>query len=223
MSYQTFNFNAASAKKADGGGRIDITGKYTGRIVKAEFVTSKKGTQGIEFEFVSNVDTHATFTIWTHQSDGNPLYGVDKVNAILACTQTRNLTPTDKTIEKYDYDVKAKTKQLCTVAPELENKPIGLLLQRENYQNDAGEWKYQINFYSCFDAKSELTAAEICEKQTVAKELEILLNRLISTGDATRKPQNNGYQQQQQQNGSYANAGKQQPVNNAELDDDLPF
>ena len=45
---QVFNINAESAKKADGGGRIETTGKYVGVFKHAEFVTAKSGAQGIE-------------------------------------------------------------------------------------------------------------------------------------------------------------------------------
>ena len=61
-NYQVFNINAESAKKADGGGRIETTGKYVGVFKHAEFVTAKSGAQGIEFHFVANDESTATVT-----------------------------------------------------------------------------------------------------------------------------------------------------------------
>lgn len=226
-NYQQFNFNQEAAMKADGGGRIETTGKYVGRILHAEFVTSKGGTQGIEFHFQAHDEASTTFTLWTHKSSGETIFGYDKVNALLACAGVRTLTPTNRTLEKYDYDTKQKIQQPCVVAPELDNAPIGLLLQRENYQNNNGEWRYQMNFYAAFKADSEFMAAEILNRETKAVALEKVMNRLVNAGDATRKPasgqaqnnqpQSNGYGQQQ---GGYA-----QRNNNAssDLDDDLPF
>lgn len=226
-NYQAFDFNQDSAKKADGGGRIETTGKYVGKITRAEFITSTngKGTQGIEFDFMSDDKSYTTFTLWTHQADGTPIFGYDKVNSILACTKTRTLTPTPTKLEKYSYDAGGKIMQECVIAPELTDKPIGLLLQRENYRNDKGEWRHQMNFYAAFEVGTEFMAKEICEKKTKPEELEKTLNRLVNAGDATRKqsnqPQKNTYQQTQA--GSYANAGKSQAQQNNEPDDDLPF
>lgn len=226
-NYQVFNINAESAKKADGGGRIETTGKYVGVFKHAEFVTAKSGAQGIEFHFVANDESTATFTLWTQNKNGETIYGYDKVNSILTCAKVRTLTPTDRTLEKYDYDAGGKVNKPCVVAPELDNKPIGLLLQRENYYNDNGEARYQINFYAAFEAQTEFMAAEIWEKATKPVALEKVLNRLISTGDAHRKPKNNQISNSYQQSaGNYQNAGatNQPPKGHpADLDDDLPF
>ena len=228
-NYQQFNFNQKKTKKADGGGRIESTGKYVGYISHAEFVTSKKGTQGIEFNFIASDESTASFTIWTHQADGNTIFGFDKVNSILACTKTKSLTPTDRVLDKYDFETQQKIKQTCVVAPELDNKPIGLLLQRENYQNKSGDWRYQMNFYSAFEAGTEFMAAEILDGSTKPVALEKVLARLINAGDTTRKSSNSQNSGFQQQNGSYANKQDvqqtQQQVSGypSDLDDDLPF
>ncbi|MDR8406855.1 hypothetical protein FPK39_23330, partial [Acinetobacter baumannii] len=75
------------------------------------------------------------FTIWTVKADGTALSGVHKINAIMACASVKSLTPTDQKLEKYDFDLKQKVQQTCVVAPEMTNKRIGVLLQRENYLN----------------------------------------------------------------------------------------
>ena len=104
---------------------------------------------------------------------------------------------------------------------------IPLLLQRENYHNDNGEARYQINFYAAFEAQTEFMAAEIWEKATKPVALEKVLNRLINTGDAHRKPKNNQISNSYQQSaGTYQNPGatSQPPKGHpADLDDDLPF
>ena len=242
-NYQQFNFNQDAAKKADGGGRIDQTGKYTGKISHVEFVTSTSGknTQGLEFHFIADNDATASFTLWTHQADGTPIFGFDKVNALLACAGVRTLTPTNRTLEKYSYDAGGKVKQPCTVAPELDNKSIGLLLQRENYQNQNGEWRYQMNFYAAFQYGTDFMAAEILDRATKPVALEKVLNRLINVGDATRKSNNNrasgqqqNYQSQQTRGYGSGNQGQQQSSQSygqsqqqrnspTGLDDNLPF
>ncbi|MBF7687042.1 hypothetical protein [Acinetobacter rathckeae] len=227
-NYQQFNFNQDAAKKADGGGRIDQTGKYAGKISHVEFVTSNSGkkTQGLEFHFIADNDATTSFTIWTHQADGTPIFGFDKVNALLACAQIQTLTPTNRTLEKYSYDAGGKVKQPCTVAPELDNKPIGLLLQRENYQNQNGEWRYQMNFYAAFQYGTDFMAAEILDRAIKPLALEKVLNRLINVGDATRKSNNNNRPQHQQQNQGYNQPQQSQGYGNQPQphdDDNLPF
>lgn len=215
-NYQAFTLNTESAKQADAGGRIESTGKYVGVIKTMEFVTAKSGAQGFEINFESDSKEYTTFTIWTLSKEGKSLSGVHKVNALLACASVRGLTPTDQELEKYDFDAGQKVKRICVVAPEMTDKKIGLLLQRENYINGSGQQRHQMNFYASFNPSSELMAKEILDKKTTPELLEKSLSRLLSMGDATRNQPNvaqssNGYGQQQNNN------------QNNDLDDDLPF
>ena len=221
-TYQAFNLNTESAKQADAGGRIESTGKYVGVIKSMEFVTAKSGAQGFEVNFESESKEYTTFTIWTVSKDGQPLSGTHKVNALIACCGVRSLTPTEQALEKYDFDTKQKVKRLCIVAPEMGDKRVGLLLQRENYVNSNGQPRHQMNFFASFNAESELMAKEVLERKTTPELLPKALERLLAMGDATR--QSNGAQPSgyaQPQNTGYGNQPKAaQP---ADLDDDLPF
>ena len=221
-TYQAFNLNTESAKQADAGGRIESTGKYVGVIKSMEFVTAKSGAQGFEVNFESESKEYTTFTIWTVSKDGQPLSGTHKVNALIACCGVRSLTPTEQALEKYDFDTKQKVKRLCIVAPEMSDKRVGLLLQRENYVNSNGQPRHQMNFFASFNAESELMAKEVLERKTTPELLPKALERLLAMGDATR--QSNGAQPSgyaQPQNTGYGNQPKAaQP---ADLDDDLPF
>ena len=215
MTYQTFTFNADSAKKADSeGGRINKTDKYVGTLTRTEFVTSSKGTQGIEFNFITDDKMETNFTVWTQKADGTPIFGVDKVNAILACTKTRGLTPTPATVDKYDYDEKKDVPKQVTIAPELANKRIGLLLQAEEYYNVNNEVRVRMNFVASFDPESQLMAKEICERKTTAEALPKAYERLMKQGDKKVEP---AY--------SYDQAGTYGANPNApqDLDSDLPF
>lgn len=216
-NYQAFNLDTESAKQADSGGRIESTGKYVGIINTMEFVTARSGAQGFEINFESESKEYTTFTIWTVSKEGKPLSGVHKVNALLACASVRGLTPTDKELDKYDYDAGGKVKRICVVAPEMEGKQIGLLLQRENYVNNSGQNRHQMNFFASFNPSNELMAKEIIDRKTTPELLEKTLARLISIGDAARSQPN----VQQPQSGGYGQAA--QPGKANDLDDDLPF
>lgn len=233
QQYKQFGFNPESAKQADSGLRIEEAGKYVGVIKHMEFITAKSGTTGFEIEFETENKESASFSIWTEKKDGTPLGGVHKINALLACVGARGLTPTNAQLEKYDFDAKERVMKNCIVAPEVAGKRIGFLLQRENYQNDSGEWKYQMNFFSCFNAQSELMAKEIIDRKTSPEALPKSLASLMSNPITTRKPKNNGGYQQN--NGGYGNQGYNQggfdqyyndvpPVlDNNQYDNDLPY
>lgn len=217
MSYSAYNLDTNAAKQADAGGRIDQSGKYVGHFKSVEFVTSKKGTQGLEFQFETDGKEYANFTIWTISATGDKLSGFAQVNAIMTCAGVRSLTPTDQKIEKYDFEVKQKIQQLCTVAPELANKPIGVLLQRENYLNSNGDEKHQMNFFAAFNAQSEFIAKEIIDKKTKPEELEKITTRLMQNPVVQRKQ--GGQSSNAAANDAFAQAGRKA----ADLDDDLPF
>lgn len=239
QQYKQFGFNPESAKQADSSLRIEEAGKYVGVIKHMEFITAKSGTTGFEIEFETDNKESASFSIWTEKKDGTPLGGGHKINALLACVGARGLTPTNAQLEKYDFDAKERVMKNCIVAPEVAGKRIGFLLQRENYQNDSGEWKYQMNFFSCFNAQSELMAKEIIDRKTSPEALPKSLASLMSNPITTRKPKNNGGYQQN--NGSYGNQGFNQnngynqggfdqyyndvpPVlDNNQYDNDLPY
>lgn len=243
QQYKQFGFNPESAKQADSSNRIEEAGKYIGVIKSMEFVTAKSGTTGFEVEFETDNKESASFTIWTEKKDGTSLGGVHKINALLACVNARGLTPTNQQLEKYDFDLKERVMKNCIVAPEVAGKRVGLLLQRENYQNDSGDWKFQMNFFSCFHAQSELMAKEIIDRKTVPEALPKSLAALMTNPITTRKPKNNGGFQQNSNNGfsDGFSSGYQQnqggygnnqggynndvpPVLDAPLyDDDLPY
>lgn len=239
QQYKQFGFNPESAKQADSSLRIEEAGKYVGVIKHMEFITAKSGTTGFKIEFETDNKESASFSIWTEKKDGTPLGGGHKINALLACVGARGLTPTNAQLEKYDFDAKERVMKNCIVAPEVAGKRIGFLLQRENYQNDSGEWKYQMNFFSCFNAQSELMVKEIIDRKTSPEALPKSLASLMSNPITTRKPKNNGGYQQN--NGGYGNQGFNQnngynqggfdqyyndvpPVlDNNQYDNDLPY
>ncbi|MPW43337.1 hypothetical protein [Acinetobacter guerrae] len=233
QQYKQFGYNPESAKQADSSLRIEEAGKYVGIIKHMEFITAKSGTTGFEIEFETDNKESASFSIWTEKKDGTPLSGVHKINALLACVAARGLTPTNAQLEKYDYDAKERVMKNCIVAPEVAGKRIGFLLQRENYQNDSGDWKHQMNFFSCFHAQSELMAKEIIERKTSPEALPKSLASLMANPITIRKPKNNGGynggNQGYSQNNGYNQGGFDDyyndvpPVLNNQQHDDFPY
>ena len=215
MNFQAFNLDTESAKKADSeGSRISQTGKYVGKITRFEFIESKKGTQGVEIFFEDDDKNEANMSLWTFSADGTPIFGRDKVNALMACTQTRTLTPVKAQVEKYDFDLKAKIVQPVTIAQELANKRVGFLIQMEEYEKNDGGIGKKATLVSSFQADTGLMAKEILDRKTVPEQLDRAYARLMKNGDKK-------LQVQAQSGGGYGS--NQSAPNVIDDSEDLPF
>ena len=219
MNFNAFNLDVASAKKADQeGGRINRTDKFIGAIKRFEFIVAKTGAQGVEILFETDSKEEASMILYTFKADGTPIFGRDKVNALMACVSVKTLTPTDTTAEKYDFDVGSKIMQPVTIAPELTNKRIGLLIQMEEYENNSGQVKLKPQLISSFNPDNNLMAQEILELKTTPEQLDKAYARLMKMGDKKLPTQ--------QSSGGYG-YGQSTPSGaggaTSDLDDDLPF
>lgn len=218
-----YKWDAEAAKRADViSGRITETGKYIGLFVRAEQVFSTRGTEGIEFEFKAGNQSADFLTLWTRNADGKPLSGGDTVVAIMTCLRLRAIAPTSGIVEKFDRTQNKRAQVSTTIFPELMNKPIGLLLQREPYLNRDGDEKERVIIYAPFDANTELTSSEIAEKKTVPAKLEKMISVLRD-----RPLNKSAYQSSHPTNGCAQATGHSQavPPHNAmaDMDDDIPF
>lgn len=175
-----YNLDADAAKQADtGGGRINETGKYVGQFTKAKKVLSTKGTQGIEFSFESlNGQSADYLTVWTINKDGDQIYGYKQLMALMTCLKVRNIDITNAEVEEYDKDANGMVKRKAEIYSGLMSKPIGVLLQMEEYEKKDGSTGEKASFAGFFDPKTEQVALEILDKSD-AKVLEKLVSQLV--------------------------------------------
>lgn len=166
---RSYDLNPEAAKQAEQG-RITETGKYAGTFTRAEAVTSKKNTEGIEFTFRSTSGSDADFlTLWTYNADGKELFGLKVLNALMTCMRVKQIKPVKAVIEKWVDGNKQKVQ--AEVFSELMNKPIGVLLQKEYYIKNDGSTGSRLNLVGCYEASTEMTASEILGKATKAERL----------------------------------------------------
>ena len=211
MSDYSYTLDATSARNAESIGKfIRDTGKYKGVFTRAELlISTEKGSRGIEFDFVSD-GKECTLQLWTHSSTGEPYSALNMVNAIMTCLALRGIQPKKMVVEKYDYDSKQRHKVEVTAFPDLMNKPIGLLLQKElSIYNNKERSKMLI--FAAFNAESEKTSTEILDKIAQPSALAKLV-LLLADKDNRKSGQAMQSQQQSKTNNAYA-----------ALDDDLPF
>lgn len=205
-----YALDTQAARAANAGGRIDTTGKYNGTIKRCIMFTNQNGTDGVEFEFVDSTGAGATMTLWTRSQKNPKLSGYNVLMSMMVVCGIRNLSAQPRMVKKYDYAEKAEIDMQVTVAPEFDNKPITLLLQREEYEKNNGDTGYRMNIYAAVQQGTDLSADEILDRKTVAEQVNKLLGRLA---DKKAKPQ---------QGGSVAPTQQQQSRQD-NLDDDLPF
>ena len=184
MDYQ---LDTKAAKQADNiNSRIDSMGKYVGVLTRAEQVTSRKGSQGVDMSFKSDTGETADYlTIWTHNGEGKQLQGFNTLMAIMTCLRVKELKAEQGEVEKYDNDEKKRVKVQAPLFNALMNKPVGLLIHMEEYEKTAGGTAWKPAISAPFDA-DEYTASEILNKakqpETLAKMVQALRDRPLKNG-----------------------------------------
>ena len=187
-----YTLNTSNAKQVGGGGRIVEKGAYKGVITRAEFVQSEKGTQGIELAFRSDSGQTADYlTLWTVNAQGQELYGRKVVDALRTCFSMRSIAAKQATIKKYDFDARQELPVQTVIFPDLMNKPIGLLLVREEYEKTRGGTDWKMTIVGCYEPTKGLTPKEILEQgpaEQLTKWIAALQDRPLKKAAATAAP-----------------------------------
>lgn len=170
---------AEAARKSDtGGGAIKEIGKYIGEFTQAKDIVSRNThAKGIEFIFKSESGQKANLTIYTMSADGKKYQGYDLLMAVMACMSLRNIKPQHGRATRYDYDAKKDVIEECLIFPDL-CKPIGVLLETEDYAKQDGSTSTRMVLKNVFQAGTELTASEILDRKTTPEQLEKLVAAL---------------------------------------------
>lgn len=207
-----YTLNVEAAKKADTiGAYISDTGKYVGTFVRAEkLVSAKASTDGIGFTFRADDGRECRFDVWTQKQNGEPLSGLNQVNAMMACLQQRALTVSQQTVKKWDNGAEVVMPAPCFA--ELMNKKIGLLLRAEEYEkmkdgHKTGTTGWRMGLFAVFQADTELMASEVLSRKTQPEQLAKV------TGMLADKPLKAGA----------AKPAQQQAAGSDFHDDDIPF
>lgn len=163
----SYTLDTNSARKADTtGGSIKELGKYVGEFTQAKEIVSKKtGTKGIEFAFKTTAGQKANLSIYTMSAKGEQYQGYDALMAIMTCMGLRGIKPVDGIVTRYDYDQKKDVQEQGKLFPDL-HKPIGILLETEDYAKTDGSVGTRMVLKNVFRAADEFTASEILDRKT---------------------------------------------------------
>lgn len=173
-----YALDTKAAQKADQtGNRINTLGKYVGTFTQAEDITAGTGTKGIALRFESN-GQQASLSLYTKKANGETIMGFDVLMAIMTCLALRNIEPKQGTVKAWDYDTSTEVVKQATVFPDLCGKPIGLLLETEDYLKKDQSTGTRMVIAGIFQAKTELMATEILERKTTPLMLPKMVERL---------------------------------------------
>lgn len=192
-----YTLDVQAARHADtAGATIKEIGKYVGEFIQAKDVVTKKGGRGIEFIFKSQGGQKANLAIYTTGANGDRYQGYDALMAIMTCLQLRGIKTAPGKVTRYDFEAKKEVIEDGTVFPDL-HKPIGVLLETEDYEKKDGSIGTRMVLKNVFQPSTELTASEILDKKTqpelLAKMVEGLRHRPLKGARQPAPRQDDGF------------------------------
>ena len=215
--HYTLNAEHAIAGSTTGYARITQSGAYTGVFTKAKYVKAGTGAEGIEFTFKADDGREANYlSLYTHNSSGGETYGYSQLNALMACLKLREIKAQSMRVQEYDFGVKREQAVMADAYPELMNTPIGVVLQREEYNKRDGSVGESMNLVAFFNPETRQTGGEVIRQQPaggIEVVIEGLKDKTLSKGAATTT-------------GSTAAPTTQSPSStsaNQAFDDEIPF
>lgn len=168
-----YKLDTNEARKADNtGSMINEIGKYVGTFTQAEDIKAGTGTRGIALNFKSTSGQKARVSIYTVKSDGEKIMGYQMLMAIMTCLGLRDIKPQAGTVTRWDNEARAEVQQAGSIFPELCNKPVGVLLETEDYSKLNGDVGTRMVLKGVFQANTELTASEILDRKTQPEQLQ---------------------------------------------------
>jgi len=190
--------------------RISKTGAYSGTIIRAVAIPpNANGTRGIEIEFKAEGGETDRLPLYTHKGNGEGLPSLKVVNAIMTCAKVRSLTEKPATVKRWDREAQAEVDKQVNVYPELEGKPMGLLIEMEESEYD-GKVRNRPVLVGAYEPSGRFMASEILAKATKPTQLDKFIATLRDRSQLGRK------------GGTPASAGNGSPKA-IEFDDDIPF
>ena len=171
-----YTLDPQAAKDANSGSkRIKESGKYVGKFTAAWYEQNDKGTESVHFLFESIEGQEAgPLALDTHNGAGDAWPSYKMLNAIMTCLKVRGIKTTQGNVTLYDFGSGGMVTKSKPTYPELVNKPIGLVLQREEYQKQDGSIGERMIIAGPFDPATLKMASEVLNS-TEAKALDGVL------------------------------------------------
>lgn len=190
----TFSLDDTLLNKADdAASHLSEQGAYVGAFRKAvKRTSSKTGSWGIEFEFEAPGSGKTNFTLWAFKEDDTPNNGpgAPLLQAMMYLLGVRNLTGAPAMVEEYDAEAKKRVEKEGTVFPDLLDKPVGVVFEKELYSTGKGGSGSRLNLVGVYQPETKLMVTELREKKTQPVKLDRLVKSLKVKD--SRKPDASG-------------------------------
>lgn len=213
MTTYTRDDQLAVQPETNFGGRIETSGAYIGRLTLAKERTAKTGTRGIEFNFEADDGRVARYlTLWVARANGEKIeYPYSLLSALMACLDVKSIESSAATIDEWNTASGMMAPTEAQIFLALMNKPIGILLQREEREWE-GKTYVSMKIVQFFDPRDRSTPSEIISGKRSGQALEKMVTNLRETVVRSDAPP-----------AGAAPAGAS-PAGFAEIDDDdVPF
>lgn len=157
-----YNLDTTAAKEANTGGkRITEPGVYIGTFKQAWYEQNDKGTESVNFTFVSeNGQEAGPLALYTHKGDGSELPSYKTFNAILACMRQRGVKAQKGKVALWDFDSQKEVEKQKETYPALVGPKVGLVLTTEDYDGRNGV-KARVVIGAAFAADTNQMADEV--------------------------------------------------------------
>ncbi len=182
MTSYTRDDQLAVQPEATFGGKIETSGAYIGRLTLAKERTAKTGTRGIEFTFEADDGRVARYlTLWVARANGDKIeYPFSLLSALMACLEVKKIDSTQETVDEWNAATGQWAPTEAQTFPELMNKPVGLLLQREEREWE-GKTYVSMKIVQFFDPRDRSTPSEILSGARSGQALEKMVGNLRET------------------------------------------
>lgn len=179
MTTYTRDDQLAVQPESNFGTKIEKSGAYVGRFTLAKERIAKTGTQGIEFTFESEDGQMARYlTLWVARANGEKIeYAYGLLSALMVCLDVKTIGTTPATVDEWNPGLGAWAPAQVEVYEALMDKPIGVLLQREERVWE-GKTHVSMKMVDFFDPRDRSTPSEILAGTRSAQALERLVGNL---------------------------------------------
>lgn len=179
MTTYTRDDQLAVQPESNFGGKIEDSGAYIGRLTLAKERTAKTGTKGIEFTFEADDGRMARYlTLWVTRANGEKIeYPYSLLSALMTCLDVKSIDSTLETVDEWNPASGMWEPTGAQVFPVLMNKPIGVLLQREERLWE-GKTYVSMKIVQFFDPRDRSTPAEIISGNRAGQALEKMVGNL---------------------------------------------
>lgn len=158
-----FEYDESAVDRADrNANRINESGPYLGKIVRAMALESEGGAKGITIEFESAEGGQITFDTYMVGKEGQDLFSKDIIMGLAYLLGSKGLKGAPGMVLAWvnDGDKRVKAEVEGVRYQALEGKSVGIFLQKE-LSTYKGKNQEKFTIFGSFDATTKLTSSEL--------------------------------------------------------------